>query len=306
MKSFHAHGKLLLSSEYMVLHGATALAIPLNLGQTMALTSRERSSSFLWNATTPEGPWFSARINPASLSILETTDQQMAERLIYLIKACIDIQPEFQEELFRMDVLTTLDFSPDYGFGSSSSLIALVADWAEINPLDLHFEVSDGSGYDVACAVAEGPILYTLRNDTPRYQPAPFNPPFRDQLYFAWLGHKQSTATHLEEISPTLSPDYETVQSFSQFSQDMLNATTLDEFRELMEEHDTRLARILGLERVASRFVALPGSIKSLGAWGGDFVMIASDAGRENLMAYLEKNEIHTVYTYNELVYEGS
>jgi mevalonate kinase len=305
MKSFHAHGKLLLSSEYMVMHGATALAIPLNLGQTLDLIPRDRNSSFLWNATTPEGLWFSARISPASLSILDTTDPEMAGQLVQLLRACISLQPEFQEEMFRYDVITTLDFSPDYGFGSSSTLIALMADWAEVNPLDLHFEVSDGSGYDVACALAEGPILYTLRNGSPRYQPAPFNPAFRDQIYFAWLGHKQSTASHLKEISGTIRPDNETIQTFSQFSQDMLHADTLDKFREIMEKHEAALSGILGMERVASRFEGLPGSVKSLGAWGGDFVMIATGADREMVMEYLEKKDIKTVYAYNELVYEG-
>ncbi|MFH0757632.1 MAG: GYDIA family GHMP kinase [Bacteroidota bacterium] len=306
MKSFHAHGKLLISSEYMVMHGATALAVPLNLGQTLDLIPRERSGSFLWNATTPEGLWFSARISPASLSILDTTDPEMAGRLVRLLRACISLQPEFQEEMFRYDVITSLDFSPDYGFGSSSTLIALMADWAGINPLDLHFEVSDGSGYDVACALAEGPILYTLRNGSPRYQPALFNPAFRDQIYFAWLGHKQSTAPHLKEIAGTIRPDYETIRTFSQFSQDMLHADTLDTFREIMEKHEATLSGILGMEKVASRFEGLPGSVKSLGAWGGDFVMIATDANLKTIMEYLKQKGIKKVYPYNELVHEGS
>ena len=36
MIRFQAHGKLLLSAEYMVMHGATALAVPLKKGQTLA------------------------------------------------------------------------------------------------------------------------------------------------------------------------------------------------------------------------------------------------------------------------------
>ena len=46
------------------------------------------------------------------------------------------------------------------GLGSSSTLIYCVAEWAEVNPLMLYFKIDDGSGYDVACAFADGPITY--------------------------------------------------------------------------------------------------------------------------------------------------
>jgi mevalonate kinase len=306
MNFFYAHGKLLLSAEYMVMYGSRALALPLQQGQSLERVHSENRGIFAWNAYYQDHPWFSARFDPATLKVLETSDQAMAERLQEMIRACIELMPDFQQELFRWDAATRLDFSPEYGFGSSSTLTALLAEWAEVNPLDLHFMVSEDSGYDVACAVAEGPILYHLRNHSPQYQQIPFHPPFLDQLYFAWLGKKQPAASHLGQLSGKLRPAYETIRHFSQLTMAMVEAITLSDFRLIMEEHEEAVSQLLGIERVSARFDELPGSVKSLGRWGSDYVMIASEADEEFLKQYLRHRDIHMIYRYKDLVYEGT
>jgi mevalonate kinase len=305
MNTLYAHGKLLLSAEYMVMHGSKALALPLQLGQSLEKIPSQTRNSFSWTAYDPENTWFSARFDPSSLRILHTTGQFMAERLQETLRACIELMPVFQRELFRWDVVTRLEFSREYGFGSSSTLIALLAEWADVNPLELHFMVSGGSGYDVACALAEGPILYHLRDQFPSYRHVSFHPPFSHQLFFAWLGKKQPTASHLESVSEKIHPSFETIHHFTRLTMEMVEATSLVQFRKVMEEHEEVLSRLLGIEKVSRRFDGLPGSMKSLGAWGGDFVMIASEADEKELKKILKKNDIHVVYRYKDLIYEG-
>ena len=304
MKRFHAKGKLLLSAEYMVMHGSTALAIPLKLGQSLEITHTADPKRFTWTAYHQEKPWFRAVLNPATLEVMDSSNEEIAQGLKQLIDACIELMPSFREALSRRDAATRLDFPPDYGFGSSSTLIALMAMWAEVNPLDLHFMVSEGSGYDVACAVSDGPITYKLKDHSPQYSHIPFNPPFRDQIWFAWLGNKQATAPHLAEVAGRLSPNFETVHQFSQLTREMMNASTLEEFRGVMDRHEEALSPLLGMDPVSKRFNKLPGSVKSLGAWGGDFIMIATQADRPTLRGYLEEQGIRTLYNYKDLVYE--
>ncbi|MFO7669876.1 MAG: GYDIA family GHMP kinase [Bacteroidales bacterium] len=304
MIRFQAHGKLLLSAEYMVMHGATALAVPLNLGQTLDITHTDNNKSFSWKAYFNKKLWFGATFDPATLRIIETTNPDMSNWLKRILQACIEIMPSFQGSLFRKDAVTNLDFSPDYGFGSSSTLISLLAEWAEVNPLDLHFMVSEGSGYDVACALADGPITYKLRDELPQYQHIPFHPSFSEHLWFAWLGKKQATASHLQEVARKINPGFETIYRFSELTRAMIEAPNLDVFRMVMEAHEDELSRILGMDRVSSRFSSLKGSVKSLGAWGGDFVMIATETDPETLRNYLANEGIRVLYNFNELVYE--
>jgi mevalonate kinase len=164
--------------------------------------------------------------------------------------------------------------------------------------------VSEGSGYDVACALADGPITYKLRENLPQYQQIPFHPSFQKHIWFAWLGKKQETASHLREIAHRIKPGFDVIHNFSELTRAMIEATTLEEFRRVMDVHEDELSQILGKEKISSTLSALPGSVKSLGAWGGDFVMIASDADRETLAGYLLQKGIQVLYSYKELVYE--
>ena len=306
MKDLQAHGKLLISAEYMILHGSEALALPMNLGQSLRRIESDHRTRFTWNAYHGSDLWFSAHINPSTLAILETTNQEKAEHLQEILRACIVMNPIFQQELFARDVETRLDFSPSWGFGSSSTLTALMAQWAEIDPLGLHFMISEGSGYDVACAIADRSIVYRLLDDGPHYQPVSFSPPFSDQLYFVWLGSKQPTAIHLTELAGQLRPNDEDIGHFSALTRGMLKAKELSNFQLLMEEHEAKLSELIRLERVSeTRFPGLQGSVKSLGAWGGDFVMIASEQDAETLFSYLDELGLTSRFRYNDLVYDA-
>jgi len=306
METIYAHGKLLISAEYMVLHGSRALGVPLQLGQVLRRTRSADPAKFSWKAFDRDRLWFDATIDPLHMKIISTNDPVKAAYLCQLFKACIELMPSFQEDLFKWDVETHLEFSPEWGFGSSSSLTALLSEWAEVNPLELHFMISEGSGYDVACAISDGPIHYWLRDGEPHYQHISFKPPFADHLYFAWLGSKQQTARHLSSVADRLRPGYETIHRFSRLTEEMTHAAELSHFQSLMEEHEEILSGLLGMEKIAgSKFPDLQGSVKSLGAWGGDFVMIASALPENELYDYLYRRKIEVIFRYHDLVYAG-
>lgn len=307
MEPLYAHGKLLITAEYMVLHGSKALAVPLQLGQMLRRIRSEDERTFTWKAFDRSQLWFSVTIDPLRMKVLSTDDPPRARYLCKLFKACIEMMPSFQEDLFKWDVETHLEFSPEWGFGSSSTLTALLSEWAEVNPLDLHFMTSEGSGFDVACAIASGPIQYRLREGEPHYLHVPFHPPFSDHLYFAWLGSKQPTAAHLSSLAGKLRPGYPEIHRFSLLTEEMTTATELDHFRSLMEEHEELLSTLLGMKRISEqRFPDLQGSVKSLGAWGGDFVMIATTQPEDKLYDYLYQRGIELIFRYQDLVYEAN
>ena len=303
MKPFYARGKLLLSSEYMVMYGANALSVPLQLGQSLHLKRRETGSGFTWKAFYLNEPWFHVEFNPSNLSIIHTSNQEIAERLAGYLKTIIAMNAHFQKEIFTWDVETYLEFHPDWGLGSSSSLTALLAEWAVLNPLDLHMEISSGSGYDVACAVANGPIVYRIRHDAPQYSHVRFDPPFVDQIWFAWLGNKQNSHESVLHFKDLIKPGREDIAFFNQITEGMLQAEDWKEFGELMLSHEMKLSEILNVPSITTTlFKDLDGYVKSLGAWGGDFVMIASEMDGKKLKAYLKHKRIRTIFPYTEIV----
>ena len=45
------------------------------------------------------------------------------------------------------------------------------------------------------------------------------------------------------------------------------------------------------------------GGIKSLGAWGGDFILAASATGEETVKAYFSNKGLNTVIPYEEMIF---
>ena len=320
MSLYQSHGKFLLTGEYLVLKGALALAIPLKLGQTLSVKTRH-GTSLQWDANNPNGPWFSVTLNKKNIEIIDCNDQPKAEKLVQIMKAVRELNPDAFNDGLHFE--THLDFDPNWGLGSSSTLIANLARWAKVDPYELLKLTFGGSGYDIACATAEGPIYYQLsttesalrqaqgpkvvepvETPTPTVEPINFTPPFADHLYFVYQGQKQSSSKEvkafLEKTNPVdLQKDIEAV---SEISRAIPKCQNLEEFGLLMQCHERIIARCIGQEPVQKRFPGFEGVLKSLGAWGGDFILAATDWTEDQVKDYFKRKGLEVIFGYKEMV----
>ena len=320
MSQFQAHGKFLLTGEYLVLKGALALAIPLKLGQTLSVETCH-GASLQWDAHQPDGPWFSVTLNPENLEIINSDDQPKAEKLTQILKAIKQLNPTAFKEGLHFE--TRLDFDPNWGLGSSSTLIANLARWANVNPYELLKLTFGGSGYDIACATAEGPIYYQLSTSepalrqaqgpkvvepvetpTPTAEPIDFNPPFADHLFFIYQGQKQSSSKEIKAFLEKTNPIdlQKDIEAVSEISRAVPKCETLDEFAMLMQCHERIIARCIGQEPVQKRFPDFEGVLKSLGAWGGDFILAATEWPESQVKEYFKGKELDVVFGYKEML----
>jgi mevalonate kinase len=308
-QQFYARGKLLLTSEFMILHGAKALAVPLTVGQSLEPVAKEKTGDrtktgeLRWTAQHGHDTWFETTLSLEGLDIIATMNEDKSKNLVHMLRTLLEIKPAFIEQLHTHDVITRLEFDPAFGFGSSSTLTALLAQWAEIDPMQLHFHISKGSGYDVACASAESAILYQVVNEMPVIQSVDFQPGFMDQMWLVYLGHKQDSSESVAAFLNNYEPDQDDIARYSAITVEMLRAQTAEEFGALMHSHEERLSEILDIPVLKQKlFPDLDGYAKSLGAWGGDFALLVSPWEREKLASYLRGKGISTWYAYNELV----
>ena len=288
-KHYHSHGKFLLTGEYLVLKGALALALPLKLGQTLTVETIPETS-LQWNAHKPDGPWFSVSLNPENLEIIDCDDQPKAEKLSQILKSVKQLNPKAFEGN-DIKFTTRLDFDPNWGFGSSSTLIANLARWANVNPYELLKLTFGGSGYDIACATAEGPIYYQLVNlesalrqaqgpqqikavesvetPTPMVEIVDFNPTFAEHLFFVYQGQKQSSSKEIKAFLAKANPSdlQNDIKTVSEICRALPKCESLDEFAMLLQCHERIIARCIGQEPVQKRFPFFEGVLKSLGAW---------------------------------------
>lgn len=302
MKTYYSHGKLLLSAEYFVLDGATALAVPTKKGQTLTI-SPSITPGIHWKSILSDGTlWFETVFDIAQLKApAYKGDDPIIHTLGGILRAVLKQKPSFFDGTEGLTATAHLEFDRNWGLGSSSTLLTNIASWAQINPYKLLSDTFGGSGYDIACACATGPITYTRTTSEPLVQPVVFRPSFQEQLFFIHLNQKQNSRDSIAQYRGINKPQLkQLLAQVNTYTEKMLHAKTLEAFSVLMETHEAFLSKTLQTPTVKSRlFSTYPGAIKSLGGWGGDFVMVT---GNYEAMDYFKKRGFETIIPFKDMV----
>jgi mevalonate kinase len=305
VKHYHANGKVLLTGEYMVMYGASALVLPLRLGQSMQVESThyDRDALISWRAEVLGEPWFSAMIRITDWTLKATTDEVVATKLIKLLQEAEKMNHLLFSPGSGYDIITNTSFNMNWGFGSSSALLANIAQWGMINPFELNFRISEGSGADVAGAISPGPVIYQKIKKHAVYSRLHFKPSFYKHLWLVYLGGKQDTTESVHAFMQTHSVKQHHIDRIDQLTREIARTDTLEVFLQLIREHEIILSEVLGLPRIReAMFDDFNGEVKSLGAWGGDFVLAASEDSDTEIRAYFEKNGLHPVFSFDEIM----
>ncbi len=299
-REFYSNGKLLLSGEYAILDGALGLAIPTKYGQSLAVKSIEKPTLH-WKSVAHDGSiWFEVEFSMNNFTINNATDSDVAHTLKGLLIQAKRQNPDFLEDVMGIEAVSHLTFPREWGLGSSSTLINNIAQWAKVDAYTLLWNAFGGSGYDIACAQHNSAITYKLENNTPIVGRIEFNPNFKDSLYFVYLNQKQSSKSAIEAYRNQSFDKDQLVSTVSSITQKMTNCSSLEEFETLIEQHETLLSKILEQEPIKSKlFSDYPGSIKSLGAWGGDFILAT---GNEGTLNYFNAKGYTTIFKFDEIL----
>ncbi|MCK0161589.1 GYDIA family GHMP kinase [Allomuricauda sp. F6463D] len=298
-KEFYSNGKLLLSGEYAILDGALGLAIPTSYGQSLHVTPT--TSGFLeWNSLDENGKvWFAAKFDLDNLKVLSSSDESIAKTLITILLEANTQNPLLLTDSEGFQIETHLTFPKSWGLGTSSTLINNLAQWARVDAYQLLRNAFGGSGYDIACAQHNSSITYQLQNGEPIVEEINFDPIYKDALYFVHLNQKQSSKEAISSYRKQEFDKTELVKKISRLTRGMIKASTLSDFESVMEEHEAFLSPILKMPPVKKRlFPDYFGMVKSLGAWGGDFVLATGD---EKTISYFKSKGFETVLPFSKM-----
>lgn len=296
-KQIHASGKLMLTGEYAVLDGALSWAVPTVYGQNLSAIPSP-GAGLKWQSTNSKGEAWFRGLWDSQGKLLNQNDIEVAETLHRLLMKAQDLN---SNPFDGWSVETQLEFPNEWGLGSSSSLVALLAHWLEVNPYELFYNTLTGSGYDVAVAYENAGVLFELNNSKPKYEVTQHKPVFADQIYFAYSGKKQNSHREVKSYSQL---DTEARQSLvkpiSELTQKMHTTSNFHEFTSCMKEHEQILGTILERDVLQKTLPNLSGTVKHLGAWGGDFFMLATEDLRD--LERLKTEGIDTIFSWNELI----
>lgn len=298
MRSFYSHGKLLLTGEYVVLDGAKALAIPTALGQKLRVVPI-KEAQIRWKSVDHKGAtWFEGIFN-LELDLIASKDEKVARTLLDILKAAKALHPQFLCEETGWQVTTTLEFPRNWGLGSSSTLINNIAQWSKVDAFRLLENSFGGSGYDIAAAQSMGPIFYERKQSAPRVTKVSLPWDFSHEIFFVHLNVKQDSKEGIKAYRKAQG-DRSVLERISDISSKMLLCYTLSDFERLMEAHEAIISNLLKLPTVKERlFGDYPRTVKSLGAWGGDFVLAT---GNEANKDYFRQKGYDTLLSYSEMI----
>lgn len=301
-KTYYSNGKLLITGEYLVLDGAKAFALPTKFGQNL-IVEEDENEVINWKSFDSDGSiWFEDCISFSS--IIQQTyfekDSSIKNKLIEILHEAYLMHPEFITKAKGYSIYTELTFPKLWGLGTSSTLINNIAQWLNIDAFKLLQRSFGGSGYDIACAQNTSPIIYQQQHDNPIVKTITFKPPFTQNLFFVYLNKKQNSRTAIASYYGKNGEIEKNITKIDAITHDVITASTAKEFALALEHHEIEMSNILELKTIKeSLFPDFNGVIKSLGAWGGDFVLSIS---KENPTAYFNSKGFNIVIPYSDMI----
>ena len=284
------------------MEGAKALAVPLKLGQSLTVKNTEQNK-LIWEAKSPTGLWFKTILKLPTLKVLETNNQIFSNRLVLLLKNAKKLSKNFLNETIGISVETELGFNPEFGFGSSSTLVFCVSKWANMNPYLLQQKTFGGSGFDIACADAKGPITFQRIGENTEIKNIELFPKITNNLFFVYLGKKQQTSKSIKYFKKNAVFTNSDIDRISAITNEAVKAESIEDFEALLTEHEQLMSSVLQTPTIKSScFPLYDGCVKSLGAWGGDFVLITSRLAIKEFSQLMKSHGFNNVFSYSDLV----
>lgn len=302
---FYSNGKLFILGEYFVLEGAKVFALPTKFGQFLDVFPI-KTPVISWKSYDHDGKiWFNDDI--AVKDIIEcryASDDKIRQTLIDILHQAHLMNPTVLSENHGFLVETELTFPRNWGLGTSSTLLNNIAQWFDIDAFALLKNSFGGSGYDIACAQNNSPIVYQSQKNFPLVKQVEFKPTFTSHIYFVYLNAKRDSKEAIVNFNQNKHKLTDEIALVSEMTDRLLTINDLATWIDFFKTYEQMLSKILDTPTIQKQlFPDFDGLVKSLGGWGGDFVMVASE---KNPIDYFKNKGFDTILTYDEMILNAS
>lgn len=297
---FYSNGKLFILGEYYVLEGAKVFALPTKFGQYLNVFPL-KTKTLSWKSYDADGSvWYNDEIAVNdTLSNNQSSDDKVRNTLIDILHQAHLMNPSILENKGFL-VETRLTFPRNWGLGTSSTLINNIAQWFQVDAFKLLQRSFGGSGFDIACAQNNTPVTYQVVNNEPVVEQVNFNPLFKEHIYFVYLNKKRDSKDAIANFRKKQKNLSEEIKQVSQMTNELLHIQDFETFVSFFKNYEQNLSEILEAPTIQKElFPDFNGLVKSLGGWGGDFVMVASE---QNPLEYFKSKGYETIISYNDMI----
>jgi len=298
---FKSNGKILLTSEYLVLDGAKSIALPSRLTQDLYVSDCDRKTIEWESYDDDDNLWYEEKfyLEKGQLNYYGVKNE-ISEKMLLLFNHISSTKS--LNDILGNKFTSKLNFKREWGLGTSSTFINNLAKWANIDPYKLLFSAFNGSGYDIACCDVNNPIIFQRYNGELKLKNISFNPPFINSIYLVHLGKKQNTQNAIKDYLNINSEKNKLIERVNLITERILKCTNLDSFENLIAEHEYIISKAISRDQIQKSYFPdyKTGKIKSLGSWGGDFILVTS---KNNDLSYFRNKGYKTIFKLSDLVY---
>lgn len=300
LKSYYSRGKILISGEYLIVNGCTGLAVPSIYGQYLNFLPCYKSSILNWKSIDKNKKiWFEASFFKKKKWQIKNVSKKNFKKAEFLVKIINTIELINPDVNIAGNIICTLEFDRKWGLGSSSTLINNLAKLSDVNPFKLFFSISNGSGYDIACAEQKTPILYQ-KKESIVITPISIKWPFINNIFFVYLNKKEDSSKSITNFLNKKTDLSAATNSISVISNELYQCNSFNDFSKLICEHEDILSKVLDRAPIKKIFADFNGPIKSLGAWGGDFIMAGGNY--DEVKTYFNSKGYYTIIGFKGLL----
>jgi len=140
-------------------------------------------------------------------------------------------------------------------------------------------------------------LTYQIINDKPIVNPIDWNPDYKNEIIFIYLNKKQKSNLEIKRYNK-LKKNPDLVNQISNITKKIIKSKNITEFEKFIDQHELIISELMQTKTVKEKYFSdYNGSIKSLGAWGGDLIL----ATRNNKNYFLDKG-FNTVFSFSELI----
>ena len=298
---FKSNGKILLSSEYLVMDGAKSIALPSRLTQDLIVSKCDKNTIEWFSYDMNNNLWYEDRFFVKNNNLVCESEKNITSQKIISLFNHLSKTHKLAN-LLGNKFETRLNFKKDWGLGTSSTFVNNLAKWAKVDPYQLLFSTFKGSGYDIACCDLNHPIIFKKTNESIDVKKIKFKPPFIKNLFLIHLGKKQNTQLSIENYSKKQFDRMELIKKINTITDEFIKCNELIHFEELIQEHESIISKATSIIPIQNSNFSdyKDGKIKSLGAWGGDFILVTT---KNKDLSYFKKRGLETIIPLEDIVY---
>ena len=119
------------------------------------------------------------------------------------------------------------------------------------------------------------------------------------QTYFIHLNQKQQSSKEVALYQNKSKPTKNEIEEINHLTNTLLSSSSISDIQNFIDQHEEIMSNILNRKTIKENlFPDFEGSIKSLGAWGGDFVLAIGN----NTVNYFKAKGYPTIISFKNMI----